>query len=224
MSTKNPFKKGSKQYHDFEVMKDLQWHCIKCELKSGQAKTWQVWRQEKGIQVDTDENGNYYKIIYCDTCGEKTYHRKLKSLEILNETKSRSGIPTALSKKVKKIYDNLEAVLFRKISPNQLEVDHKFPQIRWNEDEKGNNIEMTEKEIKNKFILLTRSNNLLKSRYCERCYKVNKRGFFPGIYYWYTGSEDWDKKFNKHDEMGCEGCFWYDPFKWRDELNKLVNK
>ena len=33
---KNPFKEGSTQYHDFELMSDLKWHCTKCELKSGQ--------------------------------------------------------------------------------------------------------------------------------------------------------------------------------------------
>ena len=51
----NPFKKGSTQYKDFETMSDCEWHCTKCELLSGQAKTWQVWRQEKGIQLDQDE-------------------------------------------------------------------------------------------------------------------------------------------------------------------------
>ena len=50
----NPFKKGSTQYKDFETMSDCEWHCTKCELLSGQAKTWQVWRQEKGIQLDQD--------------------------------------------------------------------------------------------------------------------------------------------------------------------------
>ena len=45
----NPFKEGSNQYKDFETMSDCKWHCSKCELLRGQAKTWQVWRQEKGI-------------------------------------------------------------------------------------------------------------------------------------------------------------------------------
>ena len=48
----NPFKEGSNQYKDFKTMSDCKWHCSKCELLSGQAKTWQVWRQEKGIQLD----------------------------------------------------------------------------------------------------------------------------------------------------------------------------
>jgi len=218
----NPFKKGTTSYHDWEILKDLQWHCTKCELQSGQAKTWQVWRQEKGIQLDKDEKGNWYKNVLCSTCGIKTVHRKLKSLEILDETKSRSGISSYLARKVKNFYNNEEAVFLREFSPRELEVDHKFPQIRWKSDEEENKSSMTNDEIKQKFILLTRSNNLLKSRQCEKCVKIGIRGNFPGIYFWYEGNENWNGK-DKYDENGCIGCFWYDPYKWREELNKKVN-
>lgn len=220
----NPFKKDTtSQHHDWEVLKDLEWHCTKCELKSGQAKTWQVWRQEKGIQLDKDEKGNWYKNIDCLTCGFKTVHRKLKSLEILDETKSRSGISQYLARKIKMLFKNEEAFLLREISPNQLEVDHKFPQIRWGNNERENKSTMLEDEIRQRFILLNRSNNLLKSRYCEKCVKTGNRGVFPGIYFWHQGGENWQGK-DEYDEKGCEGCFWYDPYKWRVELNKIVNK
>jgi hypothetical protein len=46
----------------FEILIDLKWHCSKCELKSGQAKTWQAWRQRE-IQLDTNEKGNFKKIF-----------------------------------------------------------------------------------------------------------------------------------------------------------------
>jgi hypothetical protein len=219
----NPFKQDTTSYHDWEVLKDLQWHCTKCELKSAQAKTWQVWRQEKGIQLDTDEKGNWFKNIECAKCGFKTVHRKLKSLEILDITKSRSGISSYLARKVKQIYNHEDALFLRKFSPRELEVDHKFPQIRWKNDEEENKSSMSEEEIKSKFILLTRSNNLLKSRYCEKCVKIGERGHFPGIYFWYEGDESWSGE-NEYDKNGCKGCFWYDPYKWREELNKLVNK
>ena len=217
----NPFKPNTTSCHDWEVLKDLQWHCTKCELKSGQAKTWQVWRQN-GIQLDTDEKGNFYKKIFCKTCQNKTVHRKLKSLEILQDTKARSGIPQKLARRVKEVYKYQEAMLLRKMPPKELEVDHKFPQVRWCENEQENKSTMSEKEIKQKFILLTRSNNLLKSRYCEECVKTGKRGHFPGIYFWHKGDENWRGK-NRCDEQGCVGCFWYDPYRWREELNKLVN-
>ena len=108
----NPFKENTTSYNDWEVLNDLQWHCTKCELKSGQAKTWQVWRQQ-GIQIDVDDKGNWYKTILCKTCQNKTIHRKLKSLEILEDTTIRSGIPQALSKKIKTLYKNEEALFLR---------------------------------------------------------------------------------------------------------------
>ncbi len=52
--------------------------------------------------------------------------------------------------------------------PNQLEVDHRFPQVRWSEDETYDP-NMSVDEIYAKFQLLTRQHNLWKSRYCENC-------------------------------------------------------
>jgi len=218
----NPFKKETTSYYDWEILKDLKWHCTKCELKSGQAKTWQIWRH-KGLQLDKDEKGNWYKRIFCKKCQNTTIFRKLKSLEILEETKIRSGIPILLVRKIKKLFKNKDALLLREYPSRELEVDHKFPQIRWGKDEMENEIYMNEEDIRNKFILLTRRNNQLKSRQCERCVREGIRGNFPGIYYWYKGDKKWKGK-NRYDEDGCIGCFWYDPYKWREELNKLVNK
>lgn len=221
--TKNPFKLGTTSYKDFEVLSDLKWHCTKCELKSGQAKTWQVWRQN-GIQLDTDEKGNYFKKMNCNKCQSKTIYRKLKSLELTEETYSRSGLPQKLIVRIKNILHNVEAVFLNERPPKELEVDHRFPQIRWGENEALNRAEMSEVEIREKFMLLTRSNNLLKSRYCEKCFKTGIRGSFPGINFWFTGKKVWDSKIDKHDQKGCEGCFWNNPEKWREEINKIVSK
>jgi len=38
----------------------------------------------------------------------------------------------------------------------------------------------------------------------------------------YVGDETW-RGASKSDENGCVGCFWYDPYKWREELNKKIN-
>jgi len=221
--SKNPFKPGTTSHHDFEILSDLKWHCTKCELKSGQAKTWQVWRQ-MGIQLGKDEKSNFYKKMICPKCKNQTINRKLETLSLSAETKVRSGLPQKLAKKVKQLLKFEEALFLRKMMPTLLEVDHKFPQVRWGKDEDKNDSGMSESEIKEKFILLSRSSNLLKSRDCERCYKTGRRGCFPGIKYWYKGGEEWDKTQDKHDKKGCEGCFWYDPYKWREELNKAVNK
>jgi len=219
--SKNPFKEKTTSHNDYEILKDLEWHCTKCELKSGQAKTWQTWRDAHGFQFDkgNPDSRNWDKRMRCETCEKTTVHRKLLTLERKEQTSVRSGISAKLAKRIKKLLDNKEAFLFRKLTPNLLEVDHKFPQIRWNKDEDDNE-GLTDEQFSEKFILLTRSNNLLKSRNCERCVETGTRGNFPGIYYWYEGDKQW--RTESHDEKGCVGCFWYDPDKWRGELNKTI--
>lgn len=109
----NPFKEGSTQYKDFETMSDCKWHCTKCELLSGQAKTWQVWRQEKGIQLDQDESGHWYKTIFCEHCGTNTIHRKLKSTKIIdNGLKQEPEFRQLLQKELKKYMAVLMNTLF----------------------------------------------------------------------------------------------------------------
>jgi ICEA Protein len=217
----NPFNSKTNSYNDYEVMKDLQAHCTRCELKSSQAKTWQTWRDAYGIQfAETSTGSGRYDIRkHCTNCKATTVHRQLATLERNLNTSARSGISSKLATKIKVLLKYEEAFWLRQLAGNLLEVDHKFPQIRWNIDEKDNE-NSTDEELIAKFILLTRSNNLLKSRNCERCVKTNKRGNFPGIYFWYEGDENWQVE--SHDEKGCVGCFWYDPYKWREELNKIV--
>lgn len=217
----NPFKPWSKNYIDFETMSDLKWHCTKCELVSWQAKTWQVWRQEKWIQLDWDWEWKREKRMFCKHCNKTTVHRKLKSLDILEETKARSWISPKISKRVKEIYDNEEAITLRKLSDRELEVDHKFPQIRRLNDEKTND-SLTNEELKQKFMLLSRANNLRKSRQCEHCFKTWKRWCFPWIPFRYKWNESWDKNIDVHDEKWCEWCFWHDPYKWREELKNKI--
>ena len=216
----NTFKKGSTQYQDFELMSDLKWHCTKCELKSGQAKTWQVWRQEKGIQLAQDEQGHWYKTMFCDNCGFNTIHRKLLSTEILDTgLKARTTMPKVLSDRIKKVYNCIDEYSLRTEPTNKLEIDHRIPQVRWTSDEDKNSTTMTEEQIKNKFMLLTRENNLLKSRICEHCVKTGKRGKgYKVIEFWYEGCENYDPK------IGCKGCFWYNPSEWRFGLNKVLKK
>lgn len=213
----NPFKEGSNQYKDFETMSDCKWHCSKCELLSGQAKTWQVWRQEKGIQLDKDENGNWYKNIYCEKCGIKTVHRKLKSTQIVTDNlKARTGIPPKVAKRAKEIYECIDEYTMRTEAAKILEIDHRIPQVRWTQNEEVNS-NLNDEQIKEKFMLLTSPNNLLKSRVCEECARTNKRGKgYKMIEFWYVGTEDYT------DDIGCVGCFWHNPSKWREELNKRI--
>lgn len=217
----NPFNPGTNSYDDYEIMKDLQPHCTIHELKASQAKTWQTWRDAYGLQFKetVTGSGNYAIRKLCETCGRTTVHRQLATLELNLITSARSGVSAKLSVRIKKLFKNEEAFWLRELPGNLLEVDHKFPQIRWNTDEESSE-NASDNELIAKFLLFTRSNNLLKSRNCERCANTNVRGNFPGIYFWYEGDKHW--RFEPHDENGCVGCFWYDPYKWREELNKLV--
>jgi hypothetical protein len=212
----NPFKEGTTSHYDYEIMKDLNWHCTKCELKSGQAKTWQIWRQEKGLQLDQDEKGNWYKKQDCQSCGQSTIHRKLRSLEINEGTIARSGITPKLAKKIKTYYGGIDAYTLRKEPLGKLEIDHRLPQVRWNQDEKENDVNMSEEEIKKRFMLLTRENNLLKSRKCEKCKQTGKRQKGYDLHFFYKGQEEYE------DSIGCEGCFWFDPDQWRQALNEFI--
>lgn len=222
MADNNPFSVGTTSYHDYEVLRDLMWHCTKCELRSGQAKTWQTWRDAYGIQFEESSPGSrrWESRIRCENCEKTTVHRKLLTLERSETTSARSGISAKTASRIKTLLKNEEAFLLRTLSPRELEVDHKFPQIRWDKAEERNEDNATDQYLISKFILLNRNNNLLKSRYCERCYKEGVRGNFPGIYFWYEGDERW--KGDPHDEKGCFGCFWYDPYKWRKALNDLI--
>jgi hypothetical protein len=101
-----------------------------------------------GIRLDTDEKGNFYKKIYCHNCNMVTVHRKLKSLEILDDTKVRNRIPIKLAKKIKEVLNYEEAVFLRKMPSRELEIDHKFPQIKWKSDEEENKVTMSEEEIR----------------------------------------------------------------------------
>lgn len=215
----NPFTKDSIQYKDFETMSDCEWHCTKCELVSGQAKTWQQWRDEKGIQLDKDESGKWFKWINCKTCGRKTVHRKLKNTEILSAgIKARKNIPNSIKRRAKELYKNIDEYTLREESANILELDHRMPQIRWTSSEQVNK-GLTDEQIIEKFMLLTRKNNLLKSRFCEKCKSTGIRANgYRDIEFWYYGDKYYD------GEVGCEGCFWYNPSKWRKELNKIINE
>lgn len=214
--TKHPFNEGTKLEKIFTILSDCEWHCGKHELPGTQpAKAIQIIRQH-GFEIEN-------KTIFCEICNDKTVHRRLISIKQKNESYIRQQFPSKLRKKVLKLYKNVESITMREMVPNQLEIDHRFPQVRWAKDEKYNQ-EMTDEDLKHKFQLLTRQHNLWKSRYCEHCVGTGERGTFIGINFFYEGGSSWDTSISPNDEQGCIGCFWYDPNKWRIELNKLVSK
>jgi len=120
----SPFNEGTKIHRIFMLLVDGGWHCGKHELPGTQpAKAIQIIRQN-GYEVAN-------KTIFCSDCNDKTVHRRLVSTEPLNKSIVRSNLPETLKKRVKAVYKNTEAITQRTHQPAELEVDHRFPQIRW---------------------------------------------------------------------------------------------
>lgn len=208
---KIPFKEGTKIYQTFIVLSDMDWHCGKHELPGTQpAKAIQIIGQY-GFKIEK-------KTIFCKQCTEKTVYRRLVSLK-RGRIFTRSKLSEKLKKRIKEYYKYIDSVTLRNDLPT--EVDHRFPQVRWGSTEPENPDNMDNKEIQRRFMLLTRANNLWKSRFCEKCFKTGIRGCFPGINFFYEGNEKWSIE-DPYNEEGCDGCFWYDPDKWKKELNKLI--
>lgn len=106
--------------------------------------------------------------------------------------------------------------------------DHKFSEVRWDEDTKTENtMEMSDAEIIQKFQLLDNQRNQQKREVCRKCFQEKIRGTIYGINYFYKGTEEWDPSIpekGKAAEKGCEGCAWYDIEKWRKMLNEEIKK
>jgi len=60
--------------------------------------------------------------------------------------------------------------------------DHKFPEIRWDDETRAENPEsMSDEEIKKKFQLLTNQRNLQKREVCRQCFQTGKRPSIFGL-------------------------------------------
>lgn len=209
-----PFREGTKLYQTYQILSDQLWHCGKHELPGTQpAKAIQILRQH-GYEI---ENRN----MACTICGERTVFRRLTALSPTQASTLRQDISEQLRRRILKHYNHAEAITMRQMIPNQLEVDHRFPQVRWSEDEVFDP-GMSDQELEGRFQLLTREHNLWKSRYCEHCAATNERGTFIGIRFFAEGGPCWDPTIPFNDERGCYGCFWFDPGKWRAKLNTFL--
>jgi hypothetical protein len=191
-----------------KIYSDMQPHCEVCVAK--QIVSSQTAAQNRGLRVRgylfKKVGNNYGWSDYCSCCDKKTVHRQLLSIEP-EASKERVAIPKNVRDKILKLFDNTDA-RFGRQTAEALEVDHRKPRIRETSDELSC-ASFSDEQLKNTFMLLTRQNNLTKSRACESCVQTNKRGW-DQIKWWYHGSEDY--------EGSCEGCFWYNPEKWKEEI------
>lgn len=198
------------------------WRCVYCALPKNPnwARRIQALK-EFGYTIATNTKR------HCEECTKNTTQLLLLPLP-------RGGITgyETWSKKLRerivktlKAYDAYEAKTAKK---EGLLPDHKFPEIRWDDETRRNSLEnLFDVEIENNFQLLTNQRNQQKREICRNCYQTGNRGTINGINYFYQGNARWDKKIpqrGKEAEKGCVGCAWYDMERWRQELIKKLKR
>src|SRR3989344_121079 len=220
MTSTNPYNPDTQKNRIFEVLKDLKWHCSECELPGSQpAKALQMMRQD-GYELEKI-GSNWEKRMSCNSekCkGRVTPHRRLVSLERKQESITRVSFSLLVRKKILEHYENKDEILGYEPTGRSIEIDHRIPEIRWNESEKELPSNPTEEEIENRYMLLVREHNLLKSRNCEKCKRTSKRQPLLDINFFYEGTEDYDPK------IGCVGCGWHNPKKWKEQISLRLKK
>ena len=169
-----------------------------------------------------------HRGVQCDKCGQRKARYTLTPV-LMNQKNSVETIPPKLKQKICALFDFRDAYTGIQNPNAEAHIpDHKFPEDRWNTDTAvKNDVDMSTSEIKAKFQLLNAQTNMQKKQACGECIRTGKRGYPFGIKYYYAGTEDWDKAIPSHGkaaESGCIGCGWYDMLKWKEELNKKLNK
>lgn len=159
--------------------------------------------------------------------GLKGYNRILLPIPLHTEMGYETFTPQ-FKARVIRLLSERNAYEARVTAKKALIPDHKFSEVRWDDETKGENpMEMTDAEIIQKFQLLDNQRNQQKREICRRCFQEGIRGTIYGINYFYKGTERWDENIptkGKAAEKGCEGCPWYDIETWRRKLNEELNR
>ena len=159
--------------------------------------------------------------------GSKGYNRILLPIPLHTEMGYESFTPE-FKNRVIRLLRKRNAFEAKATAKKALIPDHKFSEVRWDDETKAeNSMDMTDDEITQKFQLLDNQRNQQKREVCRKCYQEGIRGTIYGIKYFYKGNEKWDPSIpekGKSAEKGCEGCAWYDIEKWRTMLNNELNK
>lgn len=198
------------------------WQCVGCTLP--QNPNWARRIQdlkEFGYTIATDTNR------YCPKCKANKTHLIL--LPIQRGVADGNGYETwspALRRRIIRVLGGID--VYECASSAHVLPDHKFSEIRWDEDTKSENPDnMTDEDILTKFQLLTNQRNQQKREVCRHCFQTGERGTIFGIPYFYEGTEHWDSSIprkGKDAEQGCIGCPWYDIQAWREHLIQELNR
>lgn len=206
----------------FNILSDGKWHCRNCDITNPNFARRIQDLKEMGYTLSTHVN---YK---CPVCGNNRSTR-LILLPIDRVELAGNGYETwspALRTRIIRVLGGIDVY---ENTPNQHCLpDHKFSEIRWDDDTKAENPDsMSDAEIRAKFQLLSNQRNQQKREVCRICFQTGQRGTIFGIPFFYKGGLMWDEsipKKGKEAEKGCEGCPWYDIAEWRKQLVKKLKK
>lgn len=215
-------KSGASVTHAFfqALSKDFKWCCATCSLPKNPNFARRIQDiKEFGYTLATDTKR------YCQHCEKNTTQIILIPLKRGGITGYETWTPILREKIIKTLecFDAYEAKSTRK---EGLLPDHKFPEIRWDENTRRDSLShLSEAEIRQDFQLLSNQRNQQKREVCRNCFQNGKRGVIYGIPFFYSGTELWDNanpKTGKMAEAGCIGCGWYDINRWRNELIEIL--
>lgn len=206
----------------FDILKDGSWHCRNCDIDNPNFARRIQDLKEMGYTIATHLN------FHCPVCNNRKSTRLLL-VPIDRVEIAGNGYETwspALRKRIIRVLGGID--VYEGTSSAHLLPDHKFSEIRWDENTKSENPDnMTDDEIRAKFQLLTNQRNQQKREVCRNCYQTGKRGTIYGIAYFYEGDENWDSSIpakGKDAEKGCIGCPWYDIQEWKEHLAQLIKQ
>lgn len=206
----------------FEALASMQWTCVEHGLPRNPNWARRIQDiKEMGYSLATNTS------MACRRCKKNSTHLLLVPLEKGAQTGYEIFSPK-LKKRIINVLGGYNAFEGRPTNPASLIPDHKFPEISWDENTREENPDdMTDEQIKAKFQLLDNQRNLEKREACRKVFQTGKRGTLFGIKYYYEGNEDWPKdvpRVGKEAERGWIGTPWYDIEKWRDALNKDIER
>lgn len=206
----------------FDKLLNLQWNSVKHDLPNNPNWARRVQDiKEFGYTLATDTN----RLI----AGSSETDTHIMLIPIPKGGTTGYEVMTPAFKA--KAFAALQAINVYEVSKGNkhgLLPDHKFPEIRWDEETMAENpAEMPEDEIREKFQLIDNQRNQQKREVCRKCYQTGQRGTIYGINYFYEGTDTWPEEYPKRGkaaEQGCVGCGWYDIQAWRDSLNNFLKE
>lgn len=205
----------------FDVLaKTFEYTCVSCSMPNNRNFARRIQRlKEMGYTISTKTSA------HCPLCGNNTTQLALLPI-------ARGGLTgyetwsAELRKRIVKVLQGYDVFEAKQTNKDSLLPDHKFSEIRWDENTKRETLEnLTDEEILRDFQLISNQRNQQKREVCRNCYQTGKRGVIFGIPFFYEGDANWNNKFNrkgKDAEPGCVGCGWYDIERWRQELIKRL--